>query len=670
MSLKITHKNSTTAGTPPSAGDIDVGEIAMNAADAELYTKDTAGNIKKFANTDTTGTAAGVQFTQAGTGAVERTVESKLQDVVSVLDFIPESEHADIKAGTSTYDATDDIQAAIDSLQGSSKTLYISNGNYLISRTGTVFIDFTSANRDYALLVTDTLSIIAEGKFTFATNGLTTRCNAFVFDAVSNFSFEGGHFESTEPSGAVTKQLYNGVPILANSCTNGRIFNVNALNTSGCVLALSSKSVTISNCFYSKLGNVQSGSSFGIYGGTGNLIERCITYGGTQDGDIGLYGTGSFNRISLCRAHAFKITDATQTPVSTGLQGIYVDAGQHNATVGSCFAQGYYYGIDVKSNISNCFVLGNTLYKNKVSIAARRGELNTDSMDVSIQDNLIIPVTGNGNNDSVSGGYTVLGIFVQDFASVLIQGNEFTTSYNTSTTENWVAVRATSKAYNEAQRGVLALNNNKLKYSQSLGGNTSRNTQQNYFDLSGYTGASLQILGNSFSHVSGNAGRIAISTFKDALVSGNSVANTSYSSATNIPFVVLSEVNSALINSNSLSNNQGLVSYTKNATTGSATAQLVVSGNTLASTNQNSHTMIQTDGVLGCVITGNIRFRPQVGAPFGDSKLLVATNATATSKFAFVGNVLRQTNYGLSNYYTIDGVDAATGSNILVNDMV
>jgi hypothetical protein len=85
MSLKITHKNSTTAGTPPSAGDIDVGEIAMNAADAELYTKDTAGNIRKFQNT-TTGTAAGVQFTQAGTGAVERTVESKLQDVVSVDD--------------------------------------------------------------------------------------------------------------------------------------------------------------------------------------------------------------------------------------------------------------------------------------------------------------------------------------------------------------------------------------------------------------------------------------------------------------------------------------------------------------------------------------------------------------------------------------------------------
>ena len=86
MALKITHKHGTTAGTPPAAGDIDVGEIAINAADAEIYTKDTSGNVRKFQNT-TTGTAAGVQFTQSGTGAVPRTVESKLQDVVSVKDF-------------------------------------------------------------------------------------------------------------------------------------------------------------------------------------------------------------------------------------------------------------------------------------------------------------------------------------------------------------------------------------------------------------------------------------------------------------------------------------------------------------------------------------------------------------------------------------------------------
>lgn len=106
MSLKVTHKYSTVAGTPPASGDIDVGEIAINAADAELYTKDNAGNIRKFQNT-TTGTADGVQFTQAGTDAVQRSVESKLQDVVSVKDFGA--------AGDGTTNDTTAVQRALSS---------------------------------------------------------------------------------------------------------------------------------------------------------------------------------------------------------------------------------------------------------------------------------------------------------------------------------------------------------------------------------------------------------------------------------------------------------------------------------------------------------------------------------------------------------------------------
>jgi len=78
MTYKIIHKNSTASGTPPASGDLDVGELAINAADAELYTKDTNGVVRTLsANT----------FTQNGTGAVQRTVVAKLQDVVSVKDF-------------------------------------------------------------------------------------------------------------------------------------------------------------------------------------------------------------------------------------------------------------------------------------------------------------------------------------------------------------------------------------------------------------------------------------------------------------------------------------------------------------------------------------------------------------------------------------------------------
>jgi hypothetical protein len=74
-------------------------------------------------------------FIQTGTGAVQRTVESKLQDVVSVLDFIPQAEHAAIKAGTSTYNATAAIKAAILAAIAAAKSLFLPAGTYLWSDT-------------------------------------------------------------------------------------------------------------------------------------------------------------------------------------------------------------------------------------------------------------------------------------------------------------------------------------------------------------------------------------------------------------------------------------------------------------------------------------------------------------------------------------------------------
>jgi hypothetical protein len=159
MSLKITHKSSTVTGTPPASGDIDVGEIAINAADAELYTKDTVGNIRKFQNT-TTGTADGVQFTQTGTGAVPRTVESKLQDTVSVRDFGA--------VGNEVRDDRADIQAAMDYCAANSLTLDFGSNTYLLDSTGgdtpVVKLDGVTTNRQkYCLNYPNGLSCKGDG---------------------------------------------------------------------------------------------------------------------------------------------------------------------------------------------------------------------------------------------------------------------------------------------------------------------------------------------------------------------------------------------------------------------------------------------------------------------------------------------------------------------------
>jgi len=119
MTLKITHKHGTTASTPPAASDIDVGELAINAADVEIYTKDTSGAVQ----------AVKSYFTQSGLGAIRRPVELKLEDIVSILDFIPATEYANIKNGTSTYDTSAAFRAAFAVSQG----VYVPSGQYYFS---------------------------------------------------------------------------------------------------------------------------------------------------------------------------------------------------------------------------------------------------------------------------------------------------------------------------------------------------------------------------------------------------------------------------------------------------------------------------------------------------------------------------------------------------------
>ena len=60
--------------------------------------------------------AANISFLQSGSGAVTRSVQARLRDLVSVLDFIPVAEHAAIAAQTSTTDLTTYIQAALDAV--------------------------------------------------------------------------------------------------------------------------------------------------------------------------------------------------------------------------------------------------------------------------------------------------------------------------------------------------------------------------------------------------------------------------------------------------------------------------------------------------------------------------------------------------------------------------
>lgn len=100
-----------------------------NAVPPEIATlaDDTVSDPKVAAN-------AGIQatklaFTQSGTGAVSRTIDSKLQDSVSVFDFMTAAQVANVKANLGTLDVTAAIQAAVTAHQ----RVHAPAGTYLMS---------------------------------------------------------------------------------------------------------------------------------------------------------------------------------------------------------------------------------------------------------------------------------------------------------------------------------------------------------------------------------------------------------------------------------------------------------------------------------------------------------------------------------------------------------
>jgi hypothetical protein len=120
--LTSINSDGTVTGAQPTVSDLAGG----------VDWSDLTG-IPAYLSTDTTD-AANVNFTPSGTGFDIRTVSSKLRETVSVLDYIPTAEHAAILAQTTTYDATVDIQAAIDANAGI-RCIHFPSGKYIVTNT-------------------------------------------------------------------------------------------------------------------------------------------------------------------------------------------------------------------------------------------------------------------------------------------------------------------------------------------------------------------------------------------------------------------------------------------------------------------------------------------------------------------------------------------------------
>lgn len=135
--------------------------------------------------------ASKLSFLQAGTGARSRTVDSKFRDSVSVLDFIPETEHSAIRNRSSTYDCAVDFQAALNA----HTSVYVPAGRYTIGSTLTVSNKSIHLHGDGERISTL--------RFTGGTHGLSWSSNVASLIKVENLDFLADAVMSGSPVRAV-----------------------------------------------------------------------------------------------------------------------------------------------------------------------------------------------------------------------------------------------------------------------------------------------------------------------------------------------------------------------------------------------------------------------------------------------------------------------------------
>jgi hypothetical protein len=134
----------TLSADPVTLGNLDVAISGVTQVPGTDYTL--VAGVLQFTSAPANGTvilarfgegiASGpsmdsydVRFRQAGTGAIDRTVEGKLRDTVSVFDFMTAAEIADVRSGAPVINVQPKIQAAL--TQG--KFVFLPQGTYLIN---------------------------------------------------------------------------------------------------------------------------------------------------------------------------------------------------------------------------------------------------------------------------------------------------------------------------------------------------------------------------------------------------------------------------------------------------------------------------------------------------------------------------------------------------------
>lgn len=454
-------------------------------------------------------------------GSTERTVQSRLEEYISVLDFGA--------VGDGVTNDTPAIQAAVNYCQANKRTLFFPSYTYKLLTSGTQLdqgkgvynnedngrVEGTDPEFQYfgipecAVHITQSIDIVATGAiFKLDITNTISRssssppiqaCHGFAFDNVNKGSFTGGRFEALNPAVRPTKALFKGAAVVMNNCTAVTVSNITCHNLKASCQMYDCTSCTISDClgyrdkvYVDTADQIESGTFFGGYSGQYNLIQNCQTYGGCKDGDIYHYGSGYGNRIDHCKAFFTELGDDTYQILGINNQGLGLDAGQDSGSITNCTSYGHYYGIESKGVCGQTTLSNNLCVSNKICMTVRVGEVGNGnpgaavSGHVLVDSNTLLPRHGNGNtagsgNNNNTLGYQRAALELSKYSSVTVSNNyigceesQFATN-NTETDYDFCGILAVnaSATVNVDNPGVLSITNNRFQFVQKYYGNFS-----------------------------------------------------------------------------------------------------------------------------------------------------------------------------------------------------
>lgn len=404
--------------------------------------------------------------------------------------------------GDGITDDTDAVQSALNlATIGTGPTeLVIPPGDYRLSRRGQFLNNWQNAAyfadpdnktptyRNYALYLSGAthlkITMMLGARFIMDMSD-AVKANFLVLQECTDVEINGWNCLG---EGVQTRQLYNAAALHIDSCARVHVSGGKAVNCHHNTIMFLTRDSTIDKCYTQRTavpfiwGGVNldfpipdpvllthMGTHIGLYASRNISVTRCVSYGSCEDGDIGILGGGSYD-CTFSDNHMFNYfledetasegvaNDIRKKIVLTRGQGLFVDSGPVGCIVTNNRVEGYYYGVDIKTDLEGTLVKGNRAVRNMVGIAIRRGEANLPLASSTVVDNFINPNGGNGREiyagffDVDGRGYVEdcpVGIWVQDNQGTIIKGNTIANNYFIRASNNYVGVYvANTRLYN------------------------------------------------------------------------------------------------------------------------------------------------------------------------------------------------------------------------------